>query len=224
VNGTASELLEIPTATYNNEAELGAAIQTLINSDTNIDEAGASVNVSYNAVSGGFDITSTAFGASSNVSFTAASADALADLGLAVASGTAGTSAAGSVNGVTGFGSSNVLLPALGQPGESLAMLIGENATSATINFSRGFAGELESLISSFLERDGVIATRTENIGNNIESYEAEEERLDRRIEAYEARLLNQFIAMESILNSLDTSSSFLDNLINTLPFTARDE
>jgi len=36
-----------------------------------------------------------------------------------------------------------------------------------------------------------------------------------------EERLLNQFIAMERILSSLDTSGSFLDNLIDTLPFTS---
>ena len=125
---------------------------------------------------------------------------------------------------MSGFGSANVLLPALGEPGESLALIIGESATSATVNFARGFAGELEALIDSFLESGGVIATRTDTLNDNIESYDTEEERLNRRIDAYEARLLNQFIAMESILNSLNTSSSFLDNLINTLPFTANND
>ncbi len=221
VNGTDSEELTIPTATYTSEAELASAIQTLINADTNINEAGASVTVVFDSDSGGFDITSSSYGSSSTVNITASSTDSAADLGLAVASGTVGTAASGRVNGVTGFGSANVLLPALEQPGESLALIIGESATSATVNFSRGFAGELESLIESFLETGGVIATRTETLNDNLESFETDEERLDRRIEAYEARLLNQFIAMESIINSLNTSGSFLDNLINTLPFTA---
>lgn len=224
VNGTASEELTLPSATYTSEAELASAIQTLINSDENISEASATVTVSYNSDTGGFDIRSSRYGTSSTVNITAASTDTINDLGLLVASGTAGTAAAGRVNGVSGFGSANVLLPALGEPGESLALIIGESATSATVNFARGFAGELEALIDSFLESGGVIATRTDTLNDNIESYDTEEERLNRRIDAYEARLLNQFIAMESILNSLNTSSSFLDNLINTLPFTANND
>ena len=51
-----------------------------------------------------------------------------------------------------------------------------------------------------------------------------EQERLDRRMTAYEDGLLNQFIAMERILSSLDSSGGFLDNLIDTLPFTARSD
>lgn len=224
VDGTASAELTIPTATYTDEAELASAIQSLINADTNINEAGETVTVAYDATLGGFSITSSSYGSGSSVNITASSTDAASDLGLAVASGTVGSSAEGRVNGVAGFGSANVLLPALGEPGESLALIIGGSATSATINFSRGFAGELESLIDSFLESGGVIATRTDTLNDNLETFDTEEERLDRRISAYEARLLNQFIAMESILNSLNTSSSFLDNLINTLPFTANND
>ena len=219
VNGTTSETITIPTETFADESALAAQIQSLINGDTNLSEAGAAVNVAFNGT--GFDITSASFGTSSNVRISEPSADTSALLGLVDGAGTPGTSAAGTIDGVAGFGSSNVLLPALGEPGESLALLIGENATTATVNFSRGFAGELERLIDSFLDSSGVIATRTETLETNLDTFEAEQERLDRRIGAFEERLLNQFIAMERILSSLDTSGSFLDNLIDTLPFTS---
>ena len=219
VNGTTSETITIPTDTFADESALAAQIQSLINGDTNLSEAGAAVNVTFNGT--GFDITSASFGTSSNVRISEPSADTSALLGLVDGAGTPGTSAAGTIDGVAGFGSSNVLLPALGEPGESLALLIGENATTATVNFSRGFAGELERLIDSFLDSSGVIATRTETLETNLDTFEAEQERLDRRIGAFEERLLNQFIAMERILSSLDTSGSFLDNLIDTLPFTS---
>ena len=219
VNGTTSETITIPTETFADESALAAQIQSLINGDTNLSEAGAAVNVAFNGT--GFDITSASFGTSSNVRISEPSADTSALLGLVDGAGTPGTSAGGTIDGVAGFGSSNVLLPALGEPGESLALLIGENATTATVNFSRGFAGELERLIDSFLDSSGVIATRTETLETNLDTFEAEQERLDRRIGAFEERLLNQFIAMERILSSLDTSGSFLDNLIDTLPFTS---
>lgn len=219
VNGTTSETITIPTDVYADESELAAQIQSLINGDANISAAGGSVTVTYNGT--GFDITSASYGSSSTIAISSASTDTSTLLGLSDGSGTSGTAAGGTINGVTGFGSANVLLPALGEPGESLALIIGESATSATVNFSRGFAGELERLLDSFLESDGVIATRTETLETRLETYDTEQERLDRRISAYEERLLNQFIAMERILSSLDTSGSFLDNLIDTLPFTA---
>ncbi len=221
VNGTNTAELTLATGTYDSEAELATAIQSLINSDSLVASAGVSVAVSYNAVSGGLDFTSSSYGASSNVSVLTSSADAIADLGLAVGAGTPGTTVAGTINGKAAFGSANVLLPALGEAGEGLALVVGGAGGSATVNFSRGFAGELERLLDSFMTSSGVIATRTETLEGNIESYEAEQERLERRISAYEERLLNQFIAMERILSSLSTSETFLDNLIESLPFTS---
>lgn len=224
INGTSSASLTLPDTNYATEDELAGAIQLLINSDAALLEAGASVVVEYNAISGGMDITANGYGSGSTVEFTALSGDADTELGFNEEAGTPGETAAGTFGGVAGFGSANVLLPTLGEDAEGLAVVIGENVTlldSITLNFSRGFAGELERLVDAFLESDGVIATRTETLNDNLDSFEADQERLDRRIGIYEERLLNQFIAMERILNSLGSSGSFLDNLIDTLPFTA---
>ncbi len=222
INGASTGTITIPTATYASESAIAAAIQTAINADTNITDDGSSVTVTFDGT--GFDITSNKYGGSSNVNITASSADSIADLGLTVKDGTAGKTAAGTVDGETAFGSANVLLPALGDPGEGLALIIGENATTATVNFSRGFAGELELLIDSFLDSNGPIELRQQTLDDSIDSLDEEEERLDRRIEAYEERLIQQYINMERIINSLNASGSFLDNLINTLPFTSGNE
>ena len=40
---------------------------------------------------------------------------------------------------------------------------------------------------------------------------------LDRRIEAYQERLTSQFIAMESIVRSLQNSGSFLESTLESL-------
>lgn len=222
VNGKVSSTLTIPAASYNDEDELAVAIQSLINGDSNLSSSGYTVAVSYDSLAGGFDLVSNAYGASSIVSFTSASTNAADNLGLSVNSGTLGTKALGTINGVSAFGSANVLLPQLGEAGEGLGLIVAEGFTGdITVNFSRGFAGELESLIDSFLTRGGVIATRTENLADNIDSYEEEQTRLDRRIEAYEELMMNQFIVMERIIASLNSSGSFLDNLIDTLPFTS---
>ena len=48
------------------------------------------------------------------------------------------------------------------------------------------------------------------------------EEALERRSEAYRARLMAQFQAMESIVRALNTTGGFLDGIVDRLPFTAK--
>ena len=223
VDGTTSGTLTIPSGTYT-ETSLAAQLQTLINSDTALSDAGARVTVSVE--SGQFVITSNAYGTSSNVSFSSTTSDIETNLGLsnAVGTSTGGATVGGTINGVAAFGSANVLLPAIGEPGEGLALVVGETVTSATVNFSRGFAGELDSLIDQFLSSEGVIATREETLTDALEDLDEDQEALDRRLSIYEERLIQQYIAMERILSSLSNSGTFLDNLIDTLPFTANND
>lgn len=221
VNGTTSDTITIPAATYSTIDDFAAAIQTAINTDSNLSAAAQEVTVVYDTDNNRFDITSTKYGATSQVNIMDASADAISNLGLAIQNGTAGTTVGGSVNGVTGFGSANVLLPALNEPGSGLALVVGEGATGATVNFSRGFGGELEALLNQFLARNGLIDQREANLETRLEDLDEDEEALDRRMTAYEERLIQQFIAMERIIASLNSSGSFIENLINTLPFTA---
>ncbi len=221
LNGETSGTITIPSDTYADESAMAGAIQAAINGDSVFDEAGVSVTVTYDSGSGGFDITTNAYGDSANFSITTTSDESRDELGLIVQDGEAGDTVAGTIDGVTAFGSSNVLLPALGEDGEGLALVVGTSAVSATVNFSLGFAGELERLIESFLDSDGPIALREETLDDRLETLDTEEEALDRRISSYEERLIQQYIAMERIIGSLNSSGSFLDNLINTLPFTA---
>lgn len=224
VNGTATGALVLPEATYQTQDDVANALQSVINMDSNLSETGDTVTVSYDSLNNRFDIVSDKYGASSNVSILTASDDIVADLGLAVADGTAGATVAGTINGVSAFGSANVLLPAIGEPGEGLALVVGENTTSTTVNLSRGFAGELERLLTGYIDKNGLIATKEANLESNIESLDTEQDKLDRRMTSYQERLINQFIAMERIISSLNSSGSFLENLINTLPFTANND
>lgn len=223
IDGTESNTITLPENTYNSKEDIAEALQSLINGDENISGSNERVSVSYDSDNDNFLLTSSSFGANSQVNILNASTDFATDFGLSVASGSAGTTVSGTINGQTAFGSANVLLPEFGSDGEGLALVIGENATSASINFSRGFAGELEQLLGVFLESNGLIDQRESNLEQNIVSLEEDQDTLDTRIAAFEERLTSQFIAMESIINSLTTSGSFLDTLFDTLPFTSSD-
>jgi flagellar hook-associated protein 2 len=98
-------------------------------------------------------------------------------------------------------------------------LLIGENATTGTINFSRGLGGGLEALITQFLGNSGTIALRESSLSSDIKDLDTDQLRLDSRIEAYQERLTSKFIASEAIVRSLQRSGDFLvttlDNLLN---------
>lgn len=100
-------------------------------------------------------------------------------------------------------------------------MIVGENATGGTVSFSRGFAGQMEELVGQFMQTNGLFDSREDVLERQLVELEDQESRLDRRMSAYQERLMQQFIAMESILNGLNSQGGFLENLIDSLPFTS---
>jgi flagellar hook-associated protein 2 len=180
------------------------------------------VVVTHVADTNKISITSTRYGTSSFVNVVSSSDDAAANLGLAEGAGTKGVDVAGTVNGVPGFGLGNVLLPKLGEKAEGLSLIIGENATTAKVDFSRGFAGQMDELIGQFLQTNGLFDDREKILERQLVDFDDQETRLERRMTAYQERLMQQFIAMESILNGLNSQGGFLENLIDSLPFTAK--
>ena len=222
VDGVAAATITLPEGkTYSSGAELAAEMQSLINLDAEIKKGRVSVQVSFNSTENRLEFTSNAYGATSNVSFTSVGDD-MAELGITARAGTAGKDVMGTVDGVAAFGFGNVLLPALGSKAEGLSMMITPGVTNATIGFSRGFAGQMDSLINDFLKNSGMIKGRETNLSKEIDKVDDDKEQLERRSEAYRLRLQSQFIAMESIVRSLNNTGSFLEGLVDRLPFTAK--
>lgn len=220
LDGTESDVITIPAGkTYTSATELAADIQSLINLDTNIKGVKSTLAVSVDA--GKLVFTSDSYGSSSKVEFTAVSGD-MADLGISVGTGVAGTDVGGTVAGRAAFGYGNVLLPALGTDAEGLSMTVQPGATGGTITFSRGFAGGLSNLINDYLKSSGVIKDRETTINDEIKKVGEDETALTRRSDAYRARLMSQFQAMETIVRSLNSTGDFLDGILDRLPFTSK--
>jgi len=225
VDGVESGTIQIPTdVVYASAGDLATAMQSAINGDNALKAAGVSVIVAHDSGTNSLTFTSNRYGTSSWVDVASASSDAITDLGIAQGSGTKGVNVAGTVDGVPGFGLGNVLLPKLGEKSEGLSMIVGDAATSSTVSFSRGFAGQMEELLGQFLQTNGLFDSREDILERQLVDLDDQEERLDRRMTAYHERLMQQFIAMESILNGLNSQGGFLENLIDTLPFTASNK
>lgn len=221
VDGTESGALAL-SGEFNTAEELRAGLQSAINNDTAIKDARAFVDVLLEGNK--IKIVSRQYGSSSNVDITAAGDEFTTATGLADTSvSTNGTDTAGTINGDAAFGSGNILLPKIDTDPYGLNLTIKEGASGDfTFTFSRGLAGELTSLIDSFLQTDGAIKTREENINKQLSGIEVDQEELDRKMEIVESRLTQQYLAMERVIASLSTTGNSLDGILDRLPFTAK--
>jgi flagellar hook-associated protein 2 len=219
VDGSTTDLITL-TGTYADVDELIADMQAQINGDANLKGVGAALDISYDTTSGSFSATSREYGSVSQVSFSSLGVD-MSRFGLGTGTESAGVDVVGTIDGVSAFGSGNILLPEFGSELAGLSLEISPTATSATVTIARGFSNELNNILDAFLENNGLIASREDSINDRLEDIEEDRSRLDIRMETRAALLQAQFLAMERIIASLNTTSSSLDGLIDRLPFTA---
>lgn len=226
VNGSRSGDITL-SGTYATADEMAADLQSQINGDSVLAASNTKVDVNYDSTSGGFVITSREWGSVSSVRIASAS-DSMAELGLtADAVSTGGIDAAGTINGEPVFGSGNVLLPNLDSGAHGLTLTVRPGAASQgafTVNYTQGIADQMDSLISNFLDDDGAIQNREDNINRSLNDVSEQRDRLDTRMDQYRDRLTAQFQQMNEILNSMNSTSDSLDSILDVLPFTASND
>ncbi|SFF97447.1 flagellar filament capping protein FliD [Neptunomonas qingdaonensis] len=203
--------------------DLRTEMQSLINNDATLKEAKAFVDVVIES-GGEFKLASREFGATSKVAIATSGVEFAAASGLSTASvSTNGSDASGTINGDAAFGSGNVLLPKIDTDpyGLNFTVRAGAPAEDFSFTYSKGFAGELSALFDSFLSGSGVIKTREDNINNQLDGIEDDQVSLDRKMDVYTDRLTQQYLAMERIISSFQTTGDSLTGLVDRLPFTA---
>lgn len=220
VNGVKSGTISVALGDYASQDELALYLQAQINNDSALKASGAEVDVSWNGE--GFDMVSRDYGSKSKVVVTNLGS-AAADFGFGQGQGSSiiGRDVKGTIDGVAGFGVGDVLLPSLDTDPYGISLKVKPGATEANINYSRGFGTELSKIIDGYLQNNGILAQRESGLNDKLESMDDEQTKLDTRMDAYYERLLSQFMAMESIVNSINSSGSALDNIENSLPFTS---
>jgi flagellar hook-associated protein 2 len=133
--------------------------------------------------------------------------------------GSSTTDYAGTINGVVAIGGRTSLTGATGDDSEGLSINVAGSATGArgTVNFSRGYAAQLDSLITSFLGTEGIIANRTDGIATSITRLDKQAESISARLVSIEARYRAQFTRLDTLLSSMSSTSSFLTQQINAI-------
>jgi len=160
---------------------------------------------------GAFQINSSSYGDTSNVSVLTENAF----LGLTSnAVSSAGTNIVGSIGGGGTFGQGREL------SGSGLVLEVTSNATGnvGSVAFSQGLASKLDSLLSQFLSSNGQLTSKTDSITGQIDDISVQRRDLNDRVTDIENRFRRQFTALDILLGTLQNTSNFLDQQLASLP------
>ncbi|MHB0975485.1 MAG: flagellar filament capping protein FliD, partial [Thiobacillus sp.] len=224
IDGVQSATLSLTQGTYK-VADLAKELQTQINGDSALRNAGVTVKVDYDATNKKFLITSSRYGSASKAEVTSVDTDTLTKTGIGVKVGTDGVDVAGSINGVSATGSGQYLTGAAGDGSAGVKLQITGGGTGArgTVNFSRGYAHQLDKMAEIQLSSAGPLSSRTEGINRSIESLGEQRDAFIRRLASTEKRYRAQFTALDSMLSNMNRTSSFLTQQLANLPGSSRN-
>jgi len=218
VDGVTSGILSLGQRAYADGEELAAELQSRINGDSALQEAGVSVGVAFE--NGRFVFTSERIGAGSSVEILSVEdATASAGIGLTVKAEARidGEDVAGTIGGVAALGNGIYLTGKGDADGLKIAIEGAATGNRGTVVFSRGVADKLNSLFDKLLDGESFLNQRTESLNDSIEDIGDQREALERRLESVQQRYMAQFTAMDALIAQLNSTGSFLTQRLASL-------
>ena len=200
--------------TLNSNNSPAADVLDEINAALAAASAGATASLANDVLT----FTSDSTGPTSTIEITAAEANAIAGLGIAVGAGTAGTSTTSyTINGEAVTTADGVITGAVGTAVEGLSLKILGNATGdlGTVSFTQGLASPLNTLITGLLADDGLVDARLDGLQSSITDITNQRETLELRAQSLEKRYRNQFNGLETLISQLNTTQSFLTTALS---------
>ncbi len=158
---------------------LAAELQSKINGATALSTAGIAVSVSESA--GVLSVTSARYGSASKVAVSGGNAAA----GLfGTATAIDGLDVAGTIGGQAATGNGQTLTGSSGDAkGLAVSVAGGAIGDRGRVDFAKGFAVQLDKLVSRLLENDGMVDSRLDGINASVKD-------VGKRREALEARMV----------------------------------
>ena len=220
VNGVNSEIIKLTQGTSYTGDSLAAELQSRINGDSALKTAGVTVEVKYDSDNDRFTFASSTYGSESSFAITMVGSGA-ASIGLSQATGEAGRDVAGTIGGQAAVGKGQLLTAATGDPNGLQLLVTGtETGAMGKVNFSRGKMDALDTFLNAVLDsKNGTLATKSESLDKALERNTTEQQDLDARMTALESRLYVQFNAMDAIVATLESTSDYLTQAIESLNF-----
>lgn len=99
-----------------------------------------------------------------------------------------------------------------------------DNAAAITAAFSgsEGVAARLNAVVGGYVGSDGAFTARNKGLNDQIKDVGARREALDTRMQNVARRYQSQFVALDSLMAQMSTTSSYLAQQINTLSMQAQ--
>lgn len=83
-----------------------------------------------------------------------------------------------------------------------------------------GYAMRLNTSLDAFTSSSGVIATRQQSLNDSLTKLNTQQTQLDARMTVYETQLRNQYTALDTLMSSLNNTSSYLTSALAQLEAT----
>lgn len=224
VDGTTSSAITLQAGSYTQE-QLAAEIQSKINQDTNLVAAGKTVTVTLDG-SNQLVINSNIYGVNSTVEITAVDTNTASQLGLNLGVGINGVNVEGTINGVAGIGSGQLLSAAKGDDSEGIRLTVAGSATGSrgTVTYIEGVAEQMVDLITRFVSVEGSISVKNDRLNKELALIVEDRAKLNERIETLTARLARQFTAADIIISQLNSTQDFVSQQLAALAGTNKDK
>lgn len=216
VTESKTQEIKLTAGTYSN-ADLAAMLRSAINGNSTFAGAGDTVETSVGD-DGTLSISSSKYGSASSIAIEGVSGSSVAGI-FGGASATKGTDVVGTIGGVAATGNGQKLTAANGSAAAGIEVSIngGTLGDRGNVTFSQGFAYQLTNLAASFTGTGSILKSKTDGLNASIKSIADQRSRFETRLEGIEKRYRAQFVALDTALASMQTTSNYLTQQLAAL-------
>jgi flagellar hook-associated protein 2 len=194
-------------------SQLATALQTAVDTNTTLQQAGVSVNVTQN--NGVLNVASTSYGSLSSVSIIGTG---VTQLFGSSSTSTTGLDVQGTIGGYAGTGNGQVLTVGNSGPAAGLTIQVTGTNTGAlgNVNYSQGYASLLNGIVTSASDpTNGSIANATNTLNTQISSLQTQQTNLQKYISQVQQQYQTQFAALDAMVVRMQSTASFLQQTFN---------
>jgi flagellar hook-associated protein 2 len=210
LDGSTAVTVRLAHGSYASGPDFAAALEAAINADTIVRATGGSVSAGWDSDS--IKLVSRTLGSRSAVALSGLDPVLASRLGLDAATTTAGTDAAGFIDGVAAIGNGARLTASATSRASGLSVELGAGVpASATVEVTEGLSGAFERLRASLNGANGGLREAARRLDAEQASLVAQFAALEARSAAFTTSLTRQFGSMERLVGQYRTVGSFLE-------------
>ncbi len=209
VTDSKTQEIKLPAGTYSKD-DLAALLRSSINGNAVFAGAGDTAESKVDD-DGILTLSSSKYGSTSNISIAGVSGSSVDSI-FGSGAPKKGTDVVGTIGGVAATGNGQALTAAAGSNAEGIQVSItgGILGDRGTVTFSQGFAFQLNNLATSFVGKDSLLKSKTDGLNVSIKSVADQAARFETRLESIEKRYRAQFVALDAMMSSMQSTSDYL--------------